>query len=100
MCQRGILGSTGKAASQLYTHNHPVTQSPSPSAASTSSSDTLPPAFRPMWPQALSTTHLVLLKALSLTQWCSSKWWPDTSLFHHHIWAWPFMNNKIGRAHV
>ena len=117
MCQRGLLGSAGKIASWLYAHQHPFHHhfSPSPpdsdsdaptaslphhfipsstSSASSSSSDT--PAPVAASPRALASTRLAIIKALSVTQWRNSKWWPDTSLLSSHICTWPAMSNALG----
>ena len=120
MRQRGLLGSAGKVASRLYAHQRPFHYRPSPSppnsstnndpdhphplpcyfipssssAGSSSSSDS--PAPMAAGPKALASTRMAIIKALSVTQWCNSKWWPDTSLISSRIRAWPAMSNALG----
>ena len=120
MHQRGLLGSAGKMASRLYAHQRPFHHSPSPSppdsgtdddpvhphppprcfipssssAGSSSSSDS--PAPMAAGPKALASTCMAIIKALSVTQWRNSKWWPDTSLISSRIRAWPAMSNALG----
>ena len=120
MRQRGLLGSAGKVASRLYAHQRPFHHHPSPSppgsdsdgdldqppppprrfipssssASSSSSSDS--PAPVAAGPKALASTRMAIIKALSVTQWRNSKWWPDTSLLSSRIRAWPNMSNALG----
>ena len=120
MRQRGLLGGAGKMASRLYAHQRPfhrrLSSSPpdsdsddvpdrshppprcfvpsSSSASSSSSSD--PPVPMAIGPKALASTRMAIIKALSVTQWRNSKWWPDTSLISSRIRAWPAMSNALG----
>ena len=120
MRQRGLLGSAGKVASRLYAHQRPFHRRPSlsppgsdsdndpvqlptpprhfipssPSAGSSSSSDS--PVPLAAGPKALASTRMAIIKALSVTQWRNSKWWPDTSLLSSRIRAWPNMSNALG----
>ena len=116
MRQRGLLGSTGKLASRLYAHQRPFhpRPSPSPSDSDSDAPPTLPPrhlgassspasSSSPAAPthvatgaKALASTRLSIIKALSVTQWRNSKWWPDTSLISSRICAWPAMANALG----
>ena len=128
MHQRGLLGSTRKLASHHHLHMHPFHSRPSPvpgepdsdnpdgqpshpahrfinspsssseSSSSESSSDLQLP--QPAGPKALASTHMAIIKALSLTQWHNSKWWPDTSLHSPRIRAWPSMSNALGCIHL
>ena len=123
MRQRGLLGSAGKLASRHRAGMRPFHSRPSPlpdepdpdssdiddpdlsrpSSAGTdsspsSSSDTPNPDVHS--PQALAATRLAILRALSLTQWRNSKWWPDTSLLSLHIRVWPSMSNALGCARI
>ena len=115
MRQRGILGSAGKVASWLYAHRCP---SPSPhdsdtdngldrprplpccfipsSSSDSSSSSSDSPVLVAAGPKALASTRMAIIKALSVTQWRNSKWWPDTSLISSRICAWPAMSNALG----
>ena len=68
----------------------------SPSTASDSSSLSEAPLAQHPSPKALASTCLAIIKALSLTQWCNSKWWPDTSLLSLCIHTWPSMSNAFG----
>ena len=120
MHQRGLLGSAGKVASRLYAHQRPFHRRPSPSppdsdtdsdpdrpppspcrfihspssAGSSSSSGSSAPLAA--GPKALASTRMAIIKALSVTQWRNSKWWPDTSLVSSRIRAWPAMSNALG----
>ena len=122
MRQRGLLGSAGKVASWLYAHQRPFHRCPSPSPPDSSTDDDGDPAhphpppccFIPSspsaglssssdspvpntaGPKALASTHMAIIKALSVTQWCNSKWWPDTSLISSRIRTWPAMSNALG----
>ena len=120
MRQRGLLGSAGKIASRLYAHQRPFHRRllPSPSesdtddapdqphppprcfipssSSSSSSSSSDSPVPVAMGPKALASTRMAIIKALSVTQWRNSKWWPDTSLISSRIRAWPAMSNALG----
>jgi len=123
--QRGLLGSTAKAASALYAHArvsrrspaysvasnlsdgspapapaHARVWSPSSSLASDSSDSSCVPSAPCVSAQSLAATCLALLKSLSLTCWRSSKWWPDTSLLHKSVRVWPAMRNAYGCARL
>ena len=120
MRQCGLLGSAGKVASRLYVHrcpfhSHPLPSHPdsdtdgdpdqpcplprylitdsSPAGSSSSSGSPVPLAAGP---KALASTRMVIIKALSVTQWRNSKWWPDTLLISSCIRAWPAMSNALG----
>ena len=121
MRQRGLLGSAGKIASWLYVHQRPFHHRPSPSPPDSDTGDD-PDHPRPLprhpmpsssstgssssssdssvlvaaEPKALASTCLAIIKALSVTQWRNSKWWPDTSLISSRIRAWPAMSNALG----
>ena len=115
MHQRGLLGSTGKLASQRCAGMRPFHLRPSPSpdepdsdssSVANPSSDSGPLSLSdssvplPPGPRALATTRLSILNALSLTQWRNSKWWPDTSLLSSRIRVWPSMSNALGCARI
>ena len=123
MHQRGLLGSAGKLAlrrqagmrpfhsrpsplpdepgSNSSTINDPdLAQPSSPSTDSGPSSSSDTPGPNEHAPRALAATRLAILKALSLTQWRSSKWWPDTSLLSSRIHVWPSMSNALGCARI
>ena len=120
MYQRGLLGSAGKLASQCHARMRPfhlclsplpeepssgssssddsdLTQPSSPSTDSGPSDVPIPPQ---PGPKALAATCLAIIKALSLTQWHNSKWWPDTSLLSSRIRVWPSMSNALGCARI
>ena len=123
MRQRGLLGSAGKLASWCRAHMRPFHSRPSPlpeepdsdssdssssssaqpsspsndSDLSSASNASLPPRHNPC---ALAATRLAIIKALSHTQWCNSKWWPDTSLLSLRIRVWPSMANALGCARI
>ena len=115
MRQRGLLGSAGKLASWRHAGMRPFHLRPSPlpdepgsdpssidnpssdSGLSSLSDSSVPPQ---PGPRALATTRLSILNALSLTQWCNSKWWPDTSLLSSRIRVWPSMSNALGCARI
>ena len=119
MHQRGLLGSAGKLASRHRAHMRPFLSRPSPlpeepdhdpdsgtedASAEDVSSDLLSSSSAPCPPRrsphALAATRLAIIKALSLTQWRNSKWWPDTSLLSSRIRVWPSMNNALGCARI
>ena len=115
---KGILGSKAKAASQLYAANRasqkrrlliPTSSDSSPDTSDLdpSESDGCPsppltqrPAAITPKPQPPTTTRLVIIKALSVTSWRNSAWWPDTSPKDKSIRIWPSMSNAYGCARI